>query len=127
MLLVQRGQAPAKGQWTLPGGAIDLGESPESALKREVKEECQLDITVGQLVTIVNKIIRDEQKQIRYHYLILDYLACCRPGKLWRKSSPQPGSDVMDARWVAIETLGEYDFTEGLPEVIAKAVTLRDR
>ncbi|PIE32201.1 hypothetical protein CSA56_16475 [candidate division KSB3 bacterium] len=124
VLLIQRGQPPAKGQWTLPGGTIEVGESPEAALKREVWEECQLDISVGMLATIFNKVIRDEQKRIAYHYLILDYLVRSQIERPWKELLPQPGSDVMDARWIALDELDKYDLTEGLLDVISNAVSI---
>ena len=57
ILLIQRGQAPAKGKWTLPGGVVELGEAPEEALIREVKEECNLIITVVGVLDVVNKVL----------------------------------------------------------------------
>lgn len=81
ILLIQRGQAPAKGKWTLPGGVVELGESPEEALIREVKEECNLCITVIGVIDVVNKVIRDDLNAIKYHYVIIDYLARCQTDK----------------------------------------------
>ena len=77
VLLIQRGQAPAKGKWTLPGGAIEVGESPEEALLREVEEECQVRICIQDIVEVINKVMYDEQGEVQYHYIILDYLAFC--------------------------------------------------
>ena len=126
ILLVQRGQAPAKGKWTLPGGVVELGESPEDALIREIKEECHLDITIQGIVKVINKIIRDDQENIMYHYVILDYLAHCQSEQSWHELSPQPGSDVMNVRWVPLKDIASsYDVTEGLLEVIHDAIVMQ--
>ncbi len=119
VLLIQRGQPPAQGKWTLPGGAIEVGESPEEALIREIREECQLDIRPTRVVEIVNKVIRDDEGKVLYHYLIIDYLVECRELEI------QPTSDAADARWVRLEELGNYDLTEGVADVIHKAVKMR--
>ena len=125
ILLIQRGQAPAKGKWTLPGGVVELGESPEDALIREIKEECHLDIRVQKVVKVINRIIRDDQKNIIYHYIILDYLAHCQSEKSCQELPLQPGSDVMNVRWVPLKDIASYDVTDGLLEFIYDAVAMQ--
>ena len=120
VLLIQRGQAPAKGKWTIPGGAIEVGESPEEALIREIQEECGLTITIQSIVEVINKVIRDEQGNIRYHYIILDYLAYCP-----QDESLKARSDVINAHWVPLQELAKYDTTEGVEEVIQTALAMR--
>ena len=129
VLLVRRGQAPAKGKWTFPGGVVELGESPEEALIREVKEECNLLITVIGVIEIVSKVIRDEHNIIKYHYIIIDYLARCQtydelPGY---KIPLQPGTDVMDVRWIPLQEVIKYELTEGILPIIRAGVAMQKR
>lgn len=124
VLLIQRGQAPSKGKWTLPGGVIEVGESPEDALVRELKEECQVQICAQEIVAVINKVLYDDEGKILYHYIILDYLACCQSDDVCRV---QAGSDVMNACWVAVHELEHYDTTDGVIDVIHKAIALREK
>ncbi|GAK60950.1 NUDIX hydrolase [Candidatus Vecturithrix granuli] len=127
VLLIQRGQAPSKGKWTLPGGVIEVGESPEEALVREIKEECQVKICVQEIVEVVNRVLYDDQRKVLYHYVILDYLAYCQSDDDCQAKSVQAGSDVMNARWVSVHELEDYDTTDGVIDVIHKAIAFRDK
>ena len=77
VLLIKRANEPSKGEWSLPGGAVEVGESLEAALAREVREETCLDVTVGPVVEVLDRIRRDEIDRVKYHYVIVDYL--CHP------------------------------------------------
>jgi ADP-ribose pyrophosphatase YjhB (NUDIX family) len=125
ILLIQRGQAPAKGKWTLPGGVVEVGESPEKALIREVKEECSLRITVIGVIDVVNKVIRDDHNAIKYHYVIIDYLVCCQTDEPLNHISLQPGTDVTDVRWIPLQELTQYDLTEGLLRIIRAGIAMQ--
>ena len=94
VLLVRRGQEPAHGRWVIPGGGVELGETAEEAARREIREECGIEITVGPVAAVVDRIDRDEAGRVRYHYVIVDYFADYAGG------SASPGTDVTDARWV---------------------------
>ena len=93
VLLVQRGHEPAKGQWSLPGGLIDLGETLPEAVAREVLEETGLVVEPVQLIEVLDRIHR-EGERVRYHYVIADYLCRVVGGAL------VAASDADAVRWV---------------------------
>lgn len=120
VLLVKRGAEPAYGKWSVPGGMLDLGESLRDAAAREAKEETGLDVAVGPMVDVVERVIRDESGQIRYHFIIVDFAA------RWVKGEPKAASDALEARWVDLEELEELETTEGLVPVIRRAKEMID-
>ena len=75
VLLVQRGRDPGKGSWGLPGGMLELGETLAEGAHREVLEECGVEIEVGPLVAVFEPMQRDEDGRLRFHYVVVDYLA----------------------------------------------------
>ncbi len=96
VLLVKRGCEPSKGFYSLPGGAIELGESIEEALKREVLEETGLSIEILNLYTVTSYVERDCEGRVKYHYVIIVYLARARD------EIARPGKEVTDVRWVPL-------------------------
>ena len=74
-LLVKRGRPPRAGQWSLPGGLIDVGEKLVEAARREVREECAIEIEIGDFVAVFEPIERDDEDRVEYHYVVLDYWA----------------------------------------------------
>jgi len=115
VLLVKRGQAPMKGQWSLPGGAVEIGEELHAALVREVREETCLDVRVGPVVEVLDRIIRDDGGRVEYHYVIIDYLCRLAGGSL------ACASDAEDACWVSRHDLAGYTLTPKVTDVIARA------
>jgi 8-oxo-dGTP diphosphatase len=93
VLLVQRGTEPAKGQWSIPGGLIDVGESLREAVAREVLEETGLVVEPVELIELLDRIHRDGDR-VRYHYVIADYLCRVVGGRLLA------ASDADAVRWV---------------------------
>ena len=120
VLLVRRNHPPAEGKWSIPGGLVNLGETTEAAAVREVAEECGLGVRLQGLAGVVERIISDPDGRVRYHYVLIDYVAAPESGDL------RPGSDAADARWVPIGELGRYETTEGLAAMVNKAVQLKD-
>jgi ADP-ribose pyrophosphatase YjhB (NUDIX family) len=118
VLLVQRGQEPLKGEWSLPGGVVELGETLEAALIREVREETSLDIIVGPVVEVLDSIRRDAAGRAEYHYIIIDYACRLRGGT---SSAASPGTDAADVRWVAVADLEHHGVTTTAIAVIRKA------
>ena len=72
VLLIRRRYEPLAGQWSLPGGAVDIGETLEAATAREMKEETGLDVEVGPVIEVFDRIIKDEDERVRYHYVLVD-------------------------------------------------------
>jgi 8-oxo-dGTP diphosphatase len=118
VLLVQRGQEPLKGEWSLPGGMVEIGEPLAAALAREVREETSLDVVVGPVVDVIDSIRRDADGRAEYHYVIIDYACRVRGGTA---TTPSRGSDAADVRWVPIADLDTYRVTAGAIAVIRKA------
>ena len=110
LVLVRRGVEPSLGKWSIPGGAVELGEAVRDAAIREAKEECGLDIELidNKPVDVFDKLVVDETGRLRYHYVLLQFLARPKGGNL------KPTSDVTDARWVPLEEVEKYDLTETL-------------
>lgn len=118
VLLIQRGQEPSKGEWSLPGGVVEVGESLEAALAREVREETSLDVVVGPVVEVLDSIRRDADGRAEYHYVIIDYACRVRSGTT---ATPVSGSDAAAVRWVPIDELEQYRVTSTAIAVIRKA------
>ena len=111
--------AALAGEWSLPGGAIELGETLHEGLRRELREEIGIETKVGPLVGLFDRITRDTDGQVRYHYVLADYLCHHVSGEL------RPGSDA-DAVTLADPTdLSRYGLTEKAESVIGRAVQLR--
>ncbi|OFV83780.1 MAG: NUDIX hydrolase [Acidobacteria bacterium RIFCSPHIGHO2_02_FULL_67_57] len=121
VLLVQRASEPLAGQWSLPGGAVELGETLEEAVVRELKEETGLTVRVVKLVEAFERIIRDDSGRPRYHYVLLDYL--CEPVE----GSARPGSDVQAVAWATPEEFDRYALSEKARAVCRKAFALAGR
>ena len=106
VLIIRRGKEPNKGRWTIPGGAVELGEPLREAGRREIAEECGIDVTVGKVAEVLENIVRDSDGRARYHYVIIDFLADYVSGDV------RPATDVDDARWVSKADLKRFDITE---------------
>jgi len=118
VLLARRGRAPGAGKWSIPGGLVDLGERLEEATVREVEEESGLRVRLLGLCGVIDRVVR-EQDAVRYHYVIIDYIAECVGGLL------EAGSDAAEVRWVAVGDLGQYDTTEGLTDMVQRALAIQ--
>ena len=118
VVLIRRRYEPLAGQWSLPGGAVELGETLEASVVREMHEETGLDVEVGPAIEVFDRITLDEARRIRYHYVLVDYLCRIVGGEL------RAGSDVDDAVFVDPSELGPYALTTKATAVIARAMQL---
>jgi ADP-ribose pyrophosphatase YjhB (NUDIX family) len=103
--LIKRGNEPSKGKWTIPGGLVELAESPEQAVVREAKEETGLDVDTPTLIDVVSNVDFDDKGKVKYHYVIIDYFVHVKNG------IAQASSDAKELRWVPFEEAEKYDLT----------------
>ena len=118
VLLVRRGQPPLQGQWSLPGGVVELGETLEAAVAREVHEETGLAVDVGPVIEVLDRIQQADDGRVQYHYVIVDYICRVRGGNV------ACGSDADEATWVDVAELAGFHTTAAVAAVIHKALAL---
>ncbi len=105
ILLEKRRSDPGKGLWSIPGGIVELGESTEETVIREVEEETCLKVVQPRLIDVVSNIILDEKDRPKYHFVIVNYLVKMIGGKL------EASDDAADLRWVSFDEVENYDLT----------------
>jgi 8-oxo-dGTP diphosphatase len=116
VLLVKRSHPPIQGQWSIPGGVLEVGELVRAAVVREVREETGLIVDAGELLGVFDRILRHADGRVQYHYLLVDFL--CRPvgGEL------RAASDADEVRWFGREELAAVNLAEDTLEVILKGL-----
>ncbi|HZP00038.1 MAG TPA: NUDIX hydrolase [Terriglobia bacterium] len=118
VLLVRRGREPMKGEWSIPGGALELGETLQDAVRRELREETGLDVEPTRILLVLDRILK-YGRRVKYHYVIVDFACRLKGGRL------TPASDVLDARWVPREELPRYHLTDQALRLILQAFNRR--
>jgi 8-oxo-dGTP diphosphatase len=119
IVLIRRGQEPRLGEWSIPGGRLEWGESVRDAIVREVHEETGLDVKIAGLIDVVDSVTRDASGEIVRHYVLIDFLVQCVSGTL------RAGSDAAEARWVAYAALDEYALWTETRRIIDLASRMR--
>ena len=119
VVLIKRRFEPLRGRWSLPGGGLEVGETLEAGVAREIEEETGLIVSVGPVVEVFDRILLDDAGRVEYHFVLVDFLCRATGGTL------APGSDVSDAVLANSETLNAYGLTKKAEEVIAQAVVMR--
>ena len=114
ILMAQRGKEPLKGWWSLPGGALETGESLADGVCREVREETGLEVRPLGILEVFERIMRDASGAAEYHYVLIDYMCRITGGDL------RPGDDVCAVEWVKRRNLPKLRITEGTLGVIEK-------
>lgn len=114
VLLVKRAHPPIQGQWSIPGGVLEVGELVREAAVREAREETGLIVEPADLLGVYDRILRNEEQRVQYHYVLIDFL--CRPvgGEL------RAASDAAEVRWFTREELRALQLAEDTQDVIHK-------
>jgi 8-oxo-dGTP diphosphatase len=115
-LLIRRGQAPLLGEWSLPGGVLECGETLREAAIREAREETGLAVEAGEMLGVYERVIRSDDGQVRYHYVLIDFL--CHP----ISGEVKAGSDAADVGWFRSEELPALKLTRDTTDVVLKGL-----
>jgi ADP-ribose pyrophosphatase YjhB (NUDIX family) len=116
VLLILRGQAPLLGEWSLPGGVLECGETLREAVVREAREETGLVVESSEMLGVYERVIRDDQGRVQYHYVLIDFL--CRP----LSGDLKAGSDAEDVRWFTREELPALNLAYDANDVVRKGL-----
>ena len=115
-LLVRRASEPLRGEWSVPGGLLELGEKLRDGVRREALEETGLEVEAGEVLDVFDSIFTDPLGQTQYHYVLIDYL--CRP----LAGEARAASDVSDVRWVGAEALAAMGLRPTVEQVVRKGI-----
>jgi len=119
VLLIRRGTPPLLGEWSLPGGVLECGETLREAVAREAREETGLLVETGEMLGVYERVIRDDAKRVRYHYVLVDFLCRAVGGNL------KAGSDAADVRWFTRDQLPALNLAYDANDVVLKGLASR--
>ena len=117
VVVVRRATEPLKGQWSIPGGMLELGETVPACAAREALEETGLVVEPGEVLGVFDRILPDQQGKIRYHYVLIDLL--CR----WVSGELRAGGDAAEVRWLTAEELKSFPVAEPAAGVLRRALS----
>ncbi|HEV2385708.1 MAG TPA: NUDIX hydrolase [Candidatus Acidoferrales bacterium] len=118
VVLVRRANEPRKGEWSLPGGTLELGEALLDGTRRELGEETGLEVEVGPLIEVFERIHSDAAGRIRFHFIIFDYL--CRT----HSGAPSAGGDALEVALARVDELEKYALSDTAKRIIGKAIAM---
>jgi 8-oxo-dGTP diphosphatase len=118
-LLIRRGHPPLEGQWSIPGGTLELGETLQEGASRELLEETGIEVRVGELIEVFDRVYHDEEGRIRYHFVIADYICEAVSGEA------QAGGDATDVAWAREDELEKFSLTPTATRIIRTAFARR--
>ena len=116
VLLVRRATEPLKGEWSVPGGMLELGEKLRDGTAREALEETGLQVEAGEVLDVFDSIFTDDEGRTQYHYVLIDFL--CRP----LSGEATPGSDVSEVKWVTESELAGVQLRDSTARVVRKGL-----
>jgi ADP-ribose pyrophosphatase YjhB (NUDIX family) len=116
VLLIRRGTPPLLGEWSLPGGVLECGETLREAVAREAREETGLAVEPGEMLGVYERVIRDDEGRVRYHYVLIDFLCRAAGGDL------KAGSDAADVRWFTRDELPALNLAYDANDVVRKGL-----
>jgi ADP-ribose pyrophosphatase len=114
VLLVRRGKPPAYGEWAIPGGSVDLGETLKQGVERELREETGIVVTAGEICHVFDAVKRDDEGRVQFHYVIIDLMADYVSGE------PVPASDATEAAWLSFEELDNRSINASTLQLLRK-------
>jgi 8-oxo-dGTP diphosphatase len=120
-LLIKRGHPPLEGEWSIPGGTLEVGETLLEGVRRELAEETGIEVRVLDLIEVFERVFRDDSGRPRYHFVILDYLCELISGQA------HAGSDVTDVAWASERDLEKHSLTPTATRVIRRAFEMSRR
>jgi 8-oxo-dGTP diphosphatase len=115
-VIVRRAHEPLKGEWSIPGGMLELGETLRSGVTREALEETGLTIEPGEVLEVLDRIVRDPQGRTQFHYVLIDFLCRRISGEL------HPGGDADEVRWISSAELKQFRVADSVANVIRKGL-----
>jgi len=121
VLLVKRAHPPIQGQWSIPGGALEIGELIREAAVREAREETGLIVEPGELLGVFDRVLRDPEQRVQYHYVLIDFLCSRMGGEL------HAASDAAEVRWFTREELPALNLADDTHKVILKGFEISVR
>ncbi|HEX6906186.1 MAG TPA: NUDIX hydrolase [Terriglobales bacterium] len=116
VVVVRRGHEPLKGEWSIPGGVLEIGETLRAGAAREAVEETGLVVEAGEVLEVLDRIVRDAEGRIQFHYVLVDFL--CRPtaGEL------RAGGDAEETRWISSSELESFPIADSAAAVLRKGL-----
>ena len=110
---MKRAHPPLQAQWSIPGGVLEVGELVREAAVREAREETGLVVEAGELLGVYDRVLRDAEQRVQYHYVLIDFV----PANFWITGA---GGDAAEVRWFRREELAGLELAEDTVDVIAK-------
>jgi mutator protein MutT len=121
ILLERRARPPRRGQWSLPGGTVELGETVREAAIREMHEEFSIEVEIEKILDVIDRIFRDAQGRVQYHFVLVEFLARYKSGELRR------AADIGAAEWADPENLQKYGLPPDQVDLIRRTAIERGR
>jgi ADP-ribose pyrophosphatase YjhB (NUDIX family) len=116
VVVVRRGHEPLKGEWSIPGGVLEVGETLRAGAAREALEETGLVVEAGEVLEVLDRIVRDAQGRVQFHYVLIDFLCRAIAGEL------RAGGDAEDARWLSSAELESFAIADSAAAVLRKGL-----